>query len=91
MSEPVKGRVLHEGHYEFKFSGFKPGTIYSSAENDLCPCIEGREHCWHRSPIQHAMMNHRDEVCCWCDQSRCVNWMPETPAGHGPHCPTPTR
>lgn len=77
---------LSDDDLKFGFSGFKSSTEPS---DDLKPCAEGRTHCWHSSPIQHAMMYHRDEVCCRCGQSRCINWMPKTPEGHGSHCPIP--
>lgn len=43
--------------------------------------------CWHYSSFQHAVTNHRDEVCCHCGTTRCVSVQPKIPLGHGPYCP----
>jgi hypothetical protein len=43
--------------------------------------------CWHRANIQHAVTNHRDEVCCHCGVPRCVELRMRIPEGHGPFCP----
>lgn len=41
-------------------------------ENEPCHAREGN-HCCHRSPMQHAMMHHRDVYCCWCGLNFCIN------------------
>lgn len=50
----------------------------------------GHEHCWHASPLQHTIANHRDEYCCHCAAERCLNlsW-PGLCNGHGPRCAEP--
>ena len=45
--------------------------------------------CWHYATTQHAMMNHRDEVCCHCGIGRCVSMRRVRPSGHGPFFPGP--
>jgi hypothetical protein len=37
--------------------------------------------------MQHAMTNHRDEICCHCGASRCVYLKREIPPGHGKYTP----
>jgi hypothetical protein len=51
----------------------------------------GHEHCWHASPLQHTVANHRDEYCCHCAVDRCVNlsWPGLCGEGHGPRCTEP--
>ncbi len=43
-----------------------------------CPAPE---HCWHVSPTQPLVLNHRDELCCHCGLRRCCE------LGHGHFCP----
>lgn len=43
------------------------------------------KHCWHGSSIQHAMMNHRDLYCCFCNKHLCVLYNEEPDPNHGPH------
>jgi hypothetical protein len=52
---------------------------------------EGHAHCWHRSPLQHTVANHRDEYCCHCAVDRCVNlsWPGLCGEGHGRRCMEP--
>ena len=84
---PIHGEALFEGEFTMDFSGFKPGT-YCPAPEDVS-CKDSRAaHCWHTSPIQHAMMYHRDDICCHCGHARCVSLgLPVIPEGHGPYFP----
>lgn len=44
------------------------------------------EHCWHVADFQHAVLNHRDDVCCHCGASRCVSTaIMRRQDGHGPY------
>lgn len=43
------------------------------------------QHCWHPSSLQHTVENHRDDVCCWCRQYRCVKLPSSNLSGHGPY------
>lgn len=53
--------------------------------SDTPACIRPEGHCWHVSITQHAIMNHQDELCCWCAADRCLTLNgPPPPEGHGP-------
>jgi len=43
--------------------------------------------CWHKANEQHAIMNHRDDICCHGGCRRCVRLKLDRPDGHGPFCP----
>lgn len=45
-----------------------------------------KKHCWHMANFQHAVMNHRDDTCCWCGENKCVR-LRRIPLfkGHGPY------
>jgi len=45
------------------------------------------KHCWHRSSFQHAVPNHRDDICCHCGESKCVHLEQYHPEGHGKYLP----
>jgi hypothetical protein len=45
------------------------------------------DHCPHRSPYQHAIGNHLDEICCHCGATRCVHLGEVTDPLHGPYHP----
>ena len=36
-------------------------------------------HCWHVGNEQHTVENHRDDICCYCNQSRCVRFLEPRP------------
>ncbi len=42
------------------------------------------EHCWHKSDEQHAVADHRDDICCNCGTHRCVRFDRQPIPGHGP-------
>ena len=44
-------------------------------------------HCWHAASFQHAMMNHEDVFCCWCDKPMCRHDSGAPMPGHGPLAP----
>jgi hypothetical protein len=44
-------------------------------------------HCWHHSEMQHAMIGHMDEFCCFCKVPRCVSFGHTAREGHGPFAP----
>lgn len=50
------------------------------------PCTENGDHCFcARDEIQHAMINHEDRVCCWCNEPKCVQFAVQRVPGHGPY------
>lgn len=45
-----------------------------------------RGHCFCVSnPMQHSVMNHRDVLCCWCREPKCITTSREPVSGHGPY------
>lgn len=53
-------------------------------------CLDGQEHCWHKSKAQHDIRVdsgiHLDEFCCWCPETRCRSArFSEARRGHGPN------
>ncbi len=78
---PTAPRVLDVKVPDFGFAGF---TRDVHQPNDVPACKDGREHCWHTLLVQHAMLNHRDEGCCWCGNRQCVSLPDQQPEGHGP-------
>jgi hypothetical protein len=57
---------------------------------EMKPCIEGKEHCLHKSDWQHtvAVMGgaHTDIFCCWCGQEECKVTSDATLGEHGKYC-----
>lgn len=64
-------------------------TRLADDTSPTCPKTDDGEHCWHYSPVQHTIPNHRDEVCCYCGGSRCCTLSEGngTTKSHGPHKP----
>ena len=62
------------------------GWFYWGDEIPDCPVADNGKHRWHKHQLQHAVPNHRDEVCCHCGVGRCVHTPPlPAPEGHGPY------
>lgn len=57
------------------------------ATPERCPIDINGRHCWHYASFQHAMVNHRDEYCCWCSADRCLRFRHVRDPMHGPHAP----
>lgn len=54
----------------------------------MSDCTNVNGHCWHptRSGMGHLITApHKDEVCCWCHATLCVNGRYVQRSGHGPY------
>jgi len=45
------------------------------------------KHCWHPANINHALPNHRDEVCCFCGHFSCLSLSDVNTGAHGKFLP----
>jgi len=78
----------HDGPGTLGERGGKVSDPYTPPEK--CVSSVDARHCWHVAASQHTVMNHRDDVCCWCGFELCVDTWPADRAakkGHGEYHP----
>lgn len=56
-------------------------------EDEDAPVPGGVKHCWHPANGNHALMYHRDEVCCFCGHHSCLSLSEVNTGAHGKFLP----